>query len=57
MPNNKRGIVDLYAKCMERKGEKVVINAPTRSNVTVGTEVETMTQNDSLKTTISKTGS
>jgi hypothetical protein len=28
MPNTKKAIVELYAKCMERKGEKVVINTP-----------------------------
>jgi hypothetical protein len=52
MPNTKKGIVDLYAKCMERKGEKVVINAPTGSNVTVGTEAKMTTQNDNVKTAI-----
>ncbi len=52
MPNTKKAIVELYAKCMERKGEKVVVNAPTGSNMTVGTEVENTTQNDNLKTAI-----
>jgi hypothetical protein len=28
MPTTKRGVVNLYAKCMSRKGEEVLIDAP-----------------------------
>jgi hypothetical protein len=53
MPNNKKGIINLYAKCMERKGQKVVIKAPSGLNVTVGKEAHCVTaQNDSMKTAI-----
>jgi hypothetical protein len=52
MPTTKRGIADLYAKCMDRKGEKVLVDAPTGSSLTVGLEAEVKTQNDSLKTAI-----
>jgi hypothetical protein len=34
MPNTKKAIVELYAKCLERKGEKVVVNAPTCTSTT-----------------------
>jgi hypothetical protein len=52
MPNNKKGIINLYAKCMERKGKTVVIKTPSGSNVTVGNEAHVTTQNDSIKTAI-----
>jgi hypothetical protein len=52
MPNTKRDIVNLYMKCMERKGEKVVVDALTGSSMTVGAEADTMTQNDNSKTAI-----
>jgi hypothetical protein len=43
IPNTKRGIVNFYAKCMERKREKIVVDAPTGNCVTVGMETDTMT--------------
>jgi hypothetical protein len=52
MPSTKRGIADLYAKCMERKGEKLLVDAPAGSSLTVGVEAEATTQNDSSKTAI-----
>jgi hypothetical protein len=53
--NNKKDI-NLYAKCMERKGETVVFEPPSGSNVTVGNESSTATQNDNVKTAILKNG-
>jgi hypothetical protein len=52
MSNIKRGIKNLYAKCMERKGELVVIEAPTGSTVTEGTVTCSTAPNDNIKTTI-----
>jgi hypothetical protein len=52
MPNNKKGIIKLYAKCMERKGETVVIEPPRGSNAKVENESSGATQNDSMKTAI-----
>jgi hypothetical protein len=52
MPNNKRGIVNLYAKCMERKGETVVIEAPNGSTLTTENEVDVKTQNDTTQTAL-----
>jgi hypothetical protein len=49
--NNKKDI-NLYAKCMERKGETVVIEPPSGSNETLGNESSTAAQNDSMKTAI-----
>jgi hypothetical protein len=50
MPSNKQGIVNLYAKCMERKGEDVVIEAPNGPTVMNKNEVDMKTQNDTMQT-------
>jgi hypothetical protein len=52
MPNNQQGIVNLYAKCMERKGENVVIEAPIGSTVTTKNKVDMKTQNDTTQTAL-----
>jgi hypothetical protein len=52
MPTNKKDIINLYAKCMDRKGETVVIKPPSGSNATVENESLAATQNDSMKTAI-----
>jgi hypothetical protein len=55
MPTTKRGIVDLYAKCMARKGQEVVIEAPGGSVAQIavtGTDVATVIENDNTKTAI-----
>jgi hypothetical protein len=52
MPSTKRGIINLYAKCMERKGESVVIEAPTGSAVAEGTVASATAVNNNMKTAI-----
>jgi hypothetical protein len=54
LPTNKRGMVDLYAKCMARKGEDVVIEKPvgsiTRESNDNKNEVGTPVENDTSAT-------
>jgi hypothetical protein len=52
MPSTKRGIINLYAKCMERKGELVVIEAPTGSAVVEGTVASATAVSGKMKTLI-----
>jgi hypothetical protein len=52
MPSTKRGIINLYAKCMERKGESVVIEAPTGSDAMQETMTTETAENDKMKTAI-----